>query len=77
MRLKMDYVKILGFQSNKNLDSKPLSYNTMFYINVRKFVTNFNTIWDCLFVRYRMHSFNLWYHKTEVHTNVAWCINLF
>ena len=46
MRLKMAYVKILGFQSSKNLDSNPLSYNTMFYINVTKFVTNFNTIWD-------------------------------
>jgi len=45
----MAYVKILGFQSSKNLDSNLLSYNTMFYINVRKFVSNFNTIWDFLF----------------------------
>ena len=50
MRLKMAYVKILDFQSSKNLGTNPLSYNTMFYINVRKFVTNFNTIWDFFFV---------------------------
>jgi hypothetical protein len=56
MHLKTVYVKILGFQSGKNLGSNPLSYNTMFYINVRTFVTNFNTIWDFLFLQYRMHS---------------------
>jgi len=50
MCLKMAYDKILGFQSSKNLDNNPLSYNTMFYINVRKFVTNFKTIWDFIFV---------------------------